>query len=80
MQINKEVINFTDGFSDLHSLEYKNILDNKGHTLEDCKLGIEITYKIRNQKPIGLKEIIIRSPKRKYLLTHLIMSYEIIKN
>ena len=63
MQINNEVINFTDGFNDLHSLEYKNILDNKGHTLEDSKLGVEITYKIRNQKPIGLKEIIIHSQK-----------------
>lgn len=55
MQINNEVINFTDGFSDLHSLEYKNILDNNGHTLEDSKLGVETTYNIRNQKPIGLK-------------------------
>ena len=55
MQINKEVINFTDGFSDLHCQEYKNILDNKGHTLEDSKLGVKITHKIRNQKPIGLK-------------------------
>ena len=55
MEINKEVINFTHGFSDLHSLEYKNILDKKGHTLDDSKLGLEITHKIRNQKPIGLK-------------------------
>ena len=55
MEINKEVINFTDGFSDLHYLEYKNILDNKGHTLEDSKLGVKITHEIRNQKPIGLK-------------------------
>ena len=72
MEINKEVINFTDGFSDLHYLEYKNILDNKGHTLEDSKLGVKINHEIRNDyHPFA---------KRKYVLTHLIMSYEIIKN
>lgn len=55
IQINDEIINFTDGFNDLHLFEYNNILGNKGHSLEDSKLGVEITYEIRNKKPIGLK-------------------------
>ena len=35
--------------------ELINILDKKGHTLEDSKLGVEICHKIRSQKAIGLK-------------------------
>ena len=78
MQINNEIVNFTDGFNDLHFLEYKNIIGNKGHSLKDSKLGVEITHKIRNQKPIGLKGIITLTQKIKSII-HLITSYDITK-
>lgn len=48
-------IEFTEGFSDLHTLSYRNILDGKGFGLEDGKPAIEIVYQIRNATPIGLK-------------------------
>jgi len=49
-------IEFTDGFADLHTSSYRNILDGKGFGLEDAKQAIEIVYHIRNATPMGLKD------------------------
>jgi UDP-N-acetyl-2-amino-2-deoxyglucuronate dehydrogenase len=49
-------IEFTEGFTDLHTVSYRNILDGKGFGLEDGKKAIEIVYHIRNATPVGLKE------------------------
>lgn len=49
-------IEFTEGFTDLHTLSYRNILEGKGFGLDDGKPAIEIVYNIRNATPIGLKE------------------------
>ncbi len=49
-------IEFTEGFSDLHTVSYRNILDGKGFGLDDAKQAIEIVYHIRNTTPAGLKE------------------------
>lgn len=51
---NKEM-EFSDGFTDLHTLVYKDILAGKGYSLEDTRSSIEMVYKIRNAKAIGLK-------------------------
>jgi UDP-N-acetyl-2-amino-2-deoxyglucuronate dehydrogenase len=48
-------IEFTEGFTDLHTVSYRHILDGKGFGLEDGKPAIEIVYLIRNAAPIGLK-------------------------
>lgn len=43
-----EAIEFSDGFTDLHTLSYTNILGGKGFTLADAKPSIELVHKIRN--------------------------------
>jgi UDP-N-acetyl-2-amino-2-deoxyglucuronate dehydrogenase len=39
---------FTDGFADLHTLSYQEILNKKGFTTIDVKPSIDIVEKIRN--------------------------------
>jgi UDP-N-acetyl-2-amino-2-deoxyglucuronate dehydrogenase len=46
---------FSDGFTDLHTLSYKNILSGNGFPLIEAKSAIEIVHDIRSQKPIGLQ-------------------------
>jgi UDP-N-acetyl-2-amino-2-deoxyglucuronate dehydrogenase len=48
-------IEFSDGFTDLHTISYQKILRGKGFCLEDAKKSIETVYAIRNTEPIGLK-------------------------
>jgi UDP-N-acetyl-2-amino-2-deoxyglucuronate dehydrogenase len=51
--IDQEEIEFSDGFSDLHTQTYQEILDGNGFALEESKKSIEVVYTIRNAKPIG---------------------------
>ena len=53
--IDGEEIRFTDGFGDLHTRSYQNILDGKGFDMQDAKPAIKIVSTIRHTKPIGLK-------------------------
>jgi UDP-N-acetyl-2-amino-2-deoxyglucuronate dehydrogenase len=46
--INGKEFEFSDGFTDLHTTSYKNILNNKGFGLEDARHSIEIAHQIRN--------------------------------
>ena len=55
IRIEGEELEFSNGFTDLHTKVYKAILDGKGNGLEDAKQAIEIVHEIRNSKPIGLK-------------------------
>ncbi len=48
-------IEFSGGFTDLHTLSYQEILKGNGFGLQDVKPTIETVYNIRNAKPIGLK-------------------------
>jgi UDP-N-acetyl-2-amino-2-deoxyglucuronate dehydrogenase len=48
-------IEFSGGFTDLHTLSYQEILKGNGFGLEETKKSIEIVYKIRNSNAIGLK-------------------------
>lgn len=41
-------IEFSDGFTDLHTSSYAAILDNKGFGLMDTRPAIELAHKIRN--------------------------------
>lgn len=50
-----EEIEFSGGFTDLHTETYKEILKGNGFGLEETKKSIEIVYNIRNASPIGLK-------------------------
>lgn len=48
-------IEFSDGFTDLHTESYKNIIAGKGFGLTDAHPSIELAYNIRNAKISELK-------------------------
>lgn len=52
LQIEGREIEFSDGFTDLHTTCYREILDGKGFGIEDARPSVEIVYSIRN-KPVG---------------------------
>lgn len=53
--VDGDEIEFSGGFSDLHTDSYKQILDGYGFAPEVVKPSIEIVSDIRNAQPIGLK-------------------------
>ena len=53
--IEGEELDFSEGFTDLHTRVYEGILSGNGFGLEDARQAIEIVSTIRNSKPIGLK-------------------------
>ena len=53
--IDGEEIEFSDGFDDLHTISYQNILDGQGFTMQDALPAIEIVSTIRHAEPIGSK-------------------------
>ena len=46
---------FSGGFTELHTKVYKGVIDGKGYGLDDSRQAIEIVHDIRNAEPIGLK-------------------------
>lgn len=46
--IDEEEIEFSGGFTELHTESYKNILKGNGFSLEDARKSIEIVHSIRN--------------------------------
>jgi len=55
MTLEGEEIEFSQGFFDLHTKSYANVVEGKGFSLEDARPSLEIVHKIRNSEPIGLK-------------------------
>jgi UDP-N-acetyl-2-amino-2-deoxyglucuronate dehydrogenase len=53
--IEGEELEFSGGFTDLHTRVYEGILDGNGYGLEDTRQAIEIVHTIRNSEPKGLK-------------------------
>ncbi len=53
LEINKDLFEFSEGFTDLHTESYKNILAQKGFGLAQARPSIELVYNIRNCKPVG---------------------------
>ena len=51
-----EEIEFSGGFTDLHTVVYEGILNSGGFGIEDARPSIELVYKIRNIKPVGINE------------------------
>jgi UDP-N-acetyl-2-amino-2-deoxyglucuronate dehydrogenase len=52
MHVNGQVIDFSDGFGDLHSLSYEHVLSGKGWRIADAAPGIALTYNLRNTYPV----------------------------
>lgn len=55
IRIGGEEIEFSEGFTDLHTSSYKKILAGEGYGIEDARPSIETVYQIRNAVPIGRK-------------------------
>lgn len=53
--VNGEEIEFSEGFTDLHTLTYKEILAGRGFGLKEAQQSVETAYIIRNANPVGLK-------------------------
>jgi UDP-N-acetyl-2-amino-2-deoxyglucuronate dehydrogenase len=53
--VNGEEIEFSDGFTDLHTLSYGEILSGNGFGLEESRVAIETVAGIRNAEVIGRK-------------------------
>ena len=49
LSIEEEQIEFSKGFTDLHTVSYQKILEGKGYGLSDAKNSIEIVSQIRNK-------------------------------
>jgi UDP-N-acetyl-2-amino-2-deoxyglucuronate dehydrogenase len=56
IKMDGEEIEFSDGFKDLHTVSYQNILENKGFGLNDAKKSIEIIHSIRKTEISPLLE------------------------
>lgn len=54
LEINGDSYEFSDGFTELHTKSYQQILEGKGFGLEEARTAIEIVHDIRVQKPVGI--------------------------
>ena len=48
-------IEFSEGFTELHTVSYDSILRDKGYRIGDTREAIQIVHDIRHAKPVGLK-------------------------
>lgn len=55
LKLDGEEFEFSEGFTDLHTKSYENILAGKGFGIDQVRSPIETVYNIRNSKPVGLK-------------------------
>ena len=54
LSISGEEFEFSDGFTDLHTTSYRDILSGGGFRLNDARNSIKTVYEIRNSKPVGI--------------------------
>lgn len=47
-------VEFSEGFTDLHSTVYQETLQGRGFGIEDARPSIELAYRIRNAQPSGI--------------------------
>jgi UDP-N-acetyl-2-amino-2-deoxyglucuronate dehydrogenase len=50
LKINDEEFDFSEGFIDLHTAIYKDILSGKGFRIDDARASIELAHEMRNCK------------------------------
>ncbi|MAZ47803.1 MAG: oxidoreductase [Halobacteriovoraceae bacterium] len=53
--VDGDEIEFSGGFTDLHTKVYKEVIDGKGYGLEDARTAIRIVEDLRGQQPSGVK-------------------------
>lgn len=54
LNIDGDEFEFSEGFTELHTKSYENILSGKGFRISEARNCIQIVHDIRNAKPIGL--------------------------
>lgn len=55
IQVDGREIEFSKGFTDLHTVTYQNILNGNGFGIDDARQSIELTERIRNARQAGLQ-------------------------
>lgn len=55
INIEGDELEFSDGFTDLHTLSYRDILNGGGFRIGEARAAIEIVHNIRTSTPIGLE-------------------------
>jgi len=53
LTIDGQTFEFSEGFTELHTKSYQNILEGNGFPLVEARNAIEIVHTIRNSKPLG---------------------------
>lgn len=53
--VDGDEVEFSGGFTDLHTITYQNILDGNGFGIDDARESILLTDYVRNTKPVGLQ-------------------------
>lgn len=53
LTLEKEEIEFSEGFGDLHTKSYSEILKGNGFGLKEAKPSIDLVHEIRNKAPLG---------------------------
>jgi UDP-N-acetyl-2-amino-2-deoxyglucuronate dehydrogenase len=48
-------LEFSGGFTDLHTISYQEILNGRGYGLSHARQSIQTVHHIRNAVPVGLK-------------------------
>lgn len=54
IKIEGKELEFSGGFSDLHTTAYRSILEGKGYGIDETRQAIQIVHDIRHQEPHGL--------------------------
>lgn len=54
IKIDGKDLEFSDGFTDLHTTVYRKIMSGNGYGLSEARPAIEIVSQIRTMKPVGL--------------------------
>ena len=49
-------VEFSEGFTDLHTIVYRETLEGRGFGLEDARPSVVLAHDIRNAKIIGVSE------------------------
>jgi UDP-N-acetyl-2-amino-2-deoxyglucuronate dehydrogenase len=55
LTVEKEEIEFSEGFTDLHTESYRQLLAGNGFGMKEARSSVEITHAIRDSIPIGIK-------------------------
>jgi len=55
LTLNGEQIEFSDGFTELHTHSYQQILEGHGFTLSDARPAVVLAHDIRFRAPVGLQ-------------------------